>query len=73
MRQRITKLNQVHKDIILTACDCDMNFAEVARVLGRPRSSLEHHIDKIEELTGLKPRVFNDLVKLRDIVKGVEL
>lgn len=61
-------MTEVQKEIVLKMCDCNMKIVAVAREMHYYHENIRHHIRKIKEKTGLDPRRFYDLIKLREMV-----
>lgn len=55
-------------NIILALADNRMNVSEAARALFMHRNTVEYHIRKIRQMTGLDPLNFYDLHKLVKMV-----
>jgi carbohydrate diacid regulator len=63
-------LDDRKRAIILEMAEQNMNTAAVARKMYFHRNAAVYHFDKIQDITGLDPRNFYDLVKLVKMVKG---
>jgi len=50
--------------------DCDLNLTKSSDSLKLHRNTLTYRLDKIEQKTGLDPRVFKDAIKLEKIISG---
>lgn len=57
-------MNETDKEILIAFAECNMNVCETARVLVYHRNTVDYHLKRIEEKTGLNPKCFFDLVKL---------
>lgn len=61
------KLGEKDVEIIEAMCDNDLNLSKVARALFQHRNTIVYHLDKIKKNTGLDPRKFYELVKLKEM------
>lgn len=61
-------LNEREKQIIHAMVLCDMNVLRVSRQLYMHRNTVEYWIAQIHEKTGLNPKVFLDLEKLKQML-----
>ncbi len=59
------RLTEKEREIINNMCSYDMNKTAVGRTMHMHRNTIKYHFDKIEEKTGLNPRKFYDLMKLK--------
>ena len=57
-------MNQAQAKIILLYAKENMNLSEVARQAHYHRNTLEFHLGRICDITGLDPKNFYDLVEL---------
>lgn len=58
--------------IVLAMAESDMRYSKVGAVLHYHRNTIDYHITKIWEKTGLDPKKFYDLCKLVEIAKTTE-
>ena len=58
------------KEIILVSCECNMNLTEVSRRLYMHPNGMSYYRNSIINKTGLNIRKFDDLIKLRKMVRG---
>lgn len=65
-------LSKAKQEVIRVLADCDMNLSEAARVLRCSRNNVIQHANRIQEITGLDPRCFYDLIELLEVVREVE-
>lgn len=61
-------MTELQKEIVLKLCDCNMKITAVAREMHYYHESIRQHVRKIKEKTGLDPRCFYDLIKLRKMI-----
>lgn len=61
-------MNEREKQIINAMVLCDMNVLRVSRQLYMHRNTVEYWIAQIYAKTGLNPKVFLDLEKLKEMV-----
>lgn len=64
-------MNQSQAKIVLMYAEANMNLSEVARNTFYHRNTLEFHLGRIYDITGLDPKNFYDLVILVDRAKKV--
>lgn len=62
-------LTSAQAETVLALAACNMSRAETARRMHRKHTTVDYHLDKINEATGLDPRNFYDLIELVRIVK----
>ena len=62
-------LDDRKKEIILMMAECDMKYCTVAKRLYLHWNTVFYHMNKIEQITGLNPRKFYDLIELVKMVK----
>lgn len=62
-------MKPVYKETIKAMCDCDMIMYKAAQKLYLNPGSVIHRVRRIEELYGLSPRKYRDLVKLEKIAE----
>lgn len=60
-------LSEIEKEIIKAMCKYDMNISNVSISMIYHRNSIIYHIGKIIKKTGLDPRKFYDLLKLKEM------
>lgn len=61
-------MNEREKQIINAMVLCDMNVLRVSRQLYMHRNTVEYWLAQIYSKTGLNPKVFLDLEKLKEII-----
>ena len=57
-------MNSTDKEVILALADNNMNISAAANSLFMHRSTVEYHIKRIKQITGLDAKNFYDLTKL---------
>ena len=57
-------LTEAEKKIVLAYAKCNMNAVATGRVLHYSNVTINYHLDRIQDKTGLDPRRFYDLIKL---------
>ena len=60
----INNLTEVDWEIIVGMAENDLNVSETARKMFRHRQTVEYHVLRIADKTGLDPRKFYDMIKL---------
>jgi carbohydrate diacid regulator len=66
-------MSELQKDVILTLAGCDMNICKTGRKLYMHRNTVEYHLGRVKEATGLDPHNFYDLialVKMAEVMPG---
>lgn len=71
-KRRVIELSDKQKTVVVAMADCDMNEAEVGRIMHYRRNTIDYHCEQIFAKTGLNPKKFYDLVKLVELVKEGE-
>ena len=61
-------LTKAKQEVIRVLAVCDLNPSEAARVLGCSRNNVIQHANRIQEITGLDPTCFYDLIELLKVV-----
>lgn len=61
-------MTEIQKEIVLKLCDNNMKVVPTAREMHYSHENIRGHIYRIKKKTGLDPRCFYDLIKLRDMV-----
>lgn len=64
-------MTKIDIEVIQALVDCNMNSASAARKMYVHRNTVEYHIAKIRQETGLNPKKFRDLAKLFEMVDEV--
>ena len=67
MKLMLEKLTDMDLKILIAFADNDMNLSKTGRQIYMHRNSIDYHLQRIEEKTGLNPLKFYDLVKLLKI------
>ena len=57
-------MKPIHKEVIKAMCDCDMIMYRAAQIMYVAPGTVIYHVKQIEEIYGLSPRKYRDLVKL---------
>lgn len=68
----MTDLSDVQVSVIRSMADNDMVVSFVADSLHYHRQNIKYHINQIRKKTGLDPKRFYDLVKLVEMVGGMD-
>jgi sugar diacid utilization regulator len=55
--------------IVLAMAESDMRYSKAAVILHFHKNTIDYHITKIRENTGLDPKCFYDLCKLVEMAK----
>lgn len=66
------KLPKKLKDIAVSYAECDMNRAAVAKKYNVTSAAIYYRLNQIQEITGLDPRRFYDLVELLRDLGGIQ-
>lgn len=64
-------MTKLAAEIVVALAEESMNVAAVARRFYRNRNTIMHHIEKVQEETGLNPLNFYDLNRLLPTVKVI--
>lgn len=68
-----TELDDVERNVIMAMADENLRVSKAANSLYLHRNTVVYHLDQIQEITGLDPRKFYDLVELIDMLMKGEL
>ena len=63
------KLTNVHRKVILTYYDTDMNASKTARLMNYHVNSIFHSLERIKAVTGKDPKGIRDLLVLVELSK----
>nr|DAN41049.1 MAG TPA: PucR C-terminal helix-turn-helix domain [Caudoviricetes sp.] len=58
------RLPKLLRDVVIDYADNDMNRAAVAKKYGVSSAAVHYRLNQVQEMTGLDPRKFYDLVEL---------
>lgn len=64
-------MSELQKEVILTFASCNMNVCATSRRLYIHRNTIEYHLGKVKEETGLDPHNFYDLTTLVKIAEEI--
>lgn len=62
-------MTQIDIEVILALVDSNMNTSRAARRMYVHRNTVDYHIVKIRNETGLNPKEFRDLAKLLTMIE----
>lgn len=68
-----TELDDVERNVIMAMADENLRVSKAANSLYLHINTVVYHLDQIQEITGLDPRKFYDLVELIDMLMKGEL
>lgn len=60
-------MNDMQRRVIIALAQNDMSINGAAKAMCYYRSTIDYHISRIRDITGLNPRKFFDLIKLYEM------